>query len=90
MENKILVLAPNFYGYTKSILEKIRQNGLEVDFFDTRPSVSGFKKAKMRKNAKYNFKIFKQFLFSIFKLFHWIAYENNKFTIFNIYFNKDS
>lgn len=61
MANKILVLAPDFYGYTKSILESIRQSGLEVDFYDTRPPVSGFTKAKMRKNAKYNFKMLEQY-----------------------------
>ena len=61
IKKKIFVLAPNFYGYTKSILEKIRYYGMEVDFFDTRPPVNGFQKAKMRKNTEYNHKILEQY-----------------------------
>ena len=88
MENKILVLAPDFYGYTKSILEKIRQNGLEVDFFDTRPSVSGFKKAKMRKNAKYNFKILEQYKKTIIEATSSVQYAL-VIVIACVTFNKD-
>lgn len=62
---KILLMSPDFYGYTEMIRNGIKNLGYEVDFYDTRPVVSNFVKAKMRKNEVYNRKVldkYKQYI----------------------------
>lgn len=59
--NKILLLAPKFYEYTNSIIDGIKSHEFEVDFFDTRPPVSNYVKAKMRKDVKFNNSILEKY-----------------------------
>ncbi|MDE6285334.1 MAG: hypothetical protein K2M17_06265, partial [Bacilli bacterium] len=61
MSGKVLLLAPDFYDYTRMIINGIRGLDFEVDFYDTRPQVSGFKKARMKSNAKSNYKILSRY-----------------------------
>ena len=49
---RILLFAPNFFGYEKDITSKLVEMGAAVDFFDERPSNKSIFKAALRLNAK--------------------------------------
>lgn len=72
---KILLLAPDFYDYTELIRNRIRKLGFDIDFFDTRPAVSNFVKAKMKQNEKYNRKILDKYKYDIINRIKNCEYE---------------
>ena len=45
---KILLITPNFFNYHKMIIEELVSMGHSVDWFDDRPSTSGWVKAIIR------------------------------------------
>jgi hypothetical protein len=45
---KILLFAPNFFGYDKEIKKKLEERGAKVDLYDERPSSNVFIKAIIR------------------------------------------
>ena len=45
---KILLITPNFFNYHKMIIEELESMGHSVDWFDDRPSTSGWVKAIIR------------------------------------------
>lgn len=47
---KLLLIMPKFFDYPEIITEELNQMGYEVDFFDDRPSTSGWVKAVIRVN----------------------------------------
>ncbi|MGC8750562.1 glycosyltransferase family protein [Hydrotalea sp.] len=49
-KKRVLFISPSFFGYEKSIVKAIEKLGLEVDFFDERPSNRSFFKAIVRVN----------------------------------------
>ena len=53
---KILFLSANFFGYEKEIVNRLRQLGAEVDFYNERPSDSVLSKGIIRVNKNFYFK----------------------------------
>lgn len=52
LDKKILVLAPAFFNYEKALVQKLKDMGSQVTFYDERPSNSTFVKAMIRLNKK--------------------------------------
>lgn len=51
-EKKLLFISPAFFGYEKSILQRLQELGALVDYFDERPANSFWTKAFIRLNRK--------------------------------------
>lgn len=49
---KILFISPSFFGYEKSILNRLREMGAIVDYFDERPANTFWTKSLIRINSK--------------------------------------
>lgn len=53
---KILFLSANFFGYEKAIVSRLQELGVDVDFFNERPSDSVLSKGIIRVNKNFYFK----------------------------------
>lgn len=51
-DKRILMFAPDFFGYREKIAEELVSMGAQVDLYDERPSNSAFCKIMLRKNIK--------------------------------------
>lgn len=73
---KILMLAPDFFGYDKRIKEELEKNGIEVDLFDDFSSyfINSFIKKFLRK-------VFKKYLKSIYFKKMCNLIENTKYDL---------
>ena len=49
---KILMFAPQFFGYRETIAEQLKEMGCQVDLYDERPNNSAFCKIMLRYNVK--------------------------------------
>lgn len=49
---KILMFAPQFFGYRETIAEQLKEMGFKVDLYDERPNNSAFCKIMLRYNVK--------------------------------------
>ncbi|QOW09232.1 lipopolysaccharide biosynthesis protein [Kaistella flava (ex Peng et al. 2021)] len=58
---KILFLSANFFGYEKAIVNRLRELGAEVDFYNERPSDSVLSKGIIRVNKNFYFKKIKSY-----------------------------
>lgn len=50
MNQKVLLIMPNFFDYPQAICAELNNMGYEVDYFDDRPSTKGIVKALIRIN----------------------------------------
>lgn len=63
----ILFISPSFFGYEKSIKNRLRELGATVDYFDERPENSFWVKAFIRLNRKILFYSIKRYYYSIYQ-----------------------
>lgn len=52
-DKKILFLSVSFFKYEKAIARRLSELGVEVDFYDERPSNSNFSKGIIRLNKRF-------------------------------------
>lgn len=67
LENKsILLISPSFFGYEKSIKQRLSEVSAKVDYFDERPANTFWSKALVRINRKLIYRRISQYYNSIY------------------------
>lgn len=60
--NNVLFISPDFYSYTRLVINTAEKMGLKITFFDCRPKVTSFQKWKMKKSPAFRKRIIDEYI----------------------------